>query len=168
MQFIPDPNLKKEFHVPFLEDATAGNSRGHATSKTMEQLQREIIEALNELGAQNVVFVPGTFPTNPKRHGFRITFALGNVPGRMDVAGLPIRQETTTRKDQALKQALYLFKEFLRSELDARIYRPGYVALVPHLIGPNNKTVIEALLESGTLPDMRVYAPLLPAGVESA
>lgn len=169
MQFIPDETIKTEFEfvVPYLEEATAQNSRGHATKKTQDELKREIVDLLNELGARKVTFMQGAFPTSPKRYGYRITFRLSGIPGRMDVAGLPIRNETPTRKDQALKQALYLFAEMLRAELDARIYRPGYVALVPHLIGEGEQTVIESLLASGMLPDMSAYAPMLPAGAMS-
>lgn len=165
MQFVPDVNFKPSLEVPYLEDARASNSAGHSTTKTQAALQREIISLMNDLGAQNVVFVPGTFPTSPKRYGYLVTFNFVGVAGRIPIAGLPIRSETSDRKDKALRQALYLFREYLQGEMNARIFRPGHVPLVPYLLGDGDQTVMEAIVSSGRLPDLAQHAPrLLSAG----
>lgn len=162
MQFIPDMPKTITVTVPYFEDITAKDVPGRAVEKTINFYQQRIVDLLLQLGAGAVVFFPGKYPTSPERYGFQIQFSLNGVPGRFDVAALPIRKETATKKDRALAQALYLVGNWLETEVYSAAYRPGAVALVPFLIGDGGKTVTEELVARGVLVDIR--APKLPGG----
>jgi len=152
MNFIPDQLHATKLDIPFFEEQKGENIPGRGTTKSCEKLQQEIRELMLKLEAFNTVFTPGTFADKPKRYGYRLTFRLAGVAGRMEIAALPIRNETATRKDRALAQALYLVRNWLEAEVFSQVYRPGSMPLVPYLIGAGDKTVIEALVESGSLP----------------
>ena len=152
MTFIPEKPQSQRMVVPFYEDITAKDVPGRRAEKEHEYYQKQIRELLLQLGAGRVNFIPGTHDERPKRYGFQITFSLNGIPGRIDVAALPMRHETPTKKKQALAQALFLVRDWLSAELYSAIYRPGSIALVPYLIGDRGKTVTEALVELQMLP----------------
>ena len=150
--FVPDPLHAQKLDIPFFEEQTGKDIPGRGTTKTCEKLQQEIRELMLKMEAFGVVFMPGTFNEKPKRYGYRLTFRLAGMAGRMEIAALPIRNETPNKKNRALAQALYLVRNWLESEVFSQVYRPGSMPLVPYLVGAGDKTVIEALVESGSLP----------------
>jgi hypothetical protein len=155
VKFIPEPVTTAAPKVPFFEDSQDRKIPGRGTEKSAEKLQAEIRQLMLELDAGNIVFSPGQFevaPGIPQRHGWLITFSLNGLPGRMEIAALPMRHETPSVKDKALRQALYLVRNWLESEVFSAMYRPGAVPLIPFLIGVGDKTVTEMMLASGELP----------------
>lgn len=149
--FVPDKNALGKMAVPFFEDQSEARIPGRGTEKTLSQLQGEIIELMARLGAGGVFFVPGTHPGVPKRYGFQVHFNINGIAGRIDVAALPIKTETPTKKDRALAQALFLVRSWLEAEAFSSVYRPGAVSLLPFLIGEGGQTVTEAFISSGRL-----------------
>ena len=164
--FIPDKPIDDTLEVPFFEDSSEQKIPGRGTEKSHEQLQSEIVDLMLKLGAGAARFAAGKFPTKPERYGWQITFSMNGVPGRIELAALPIRQETPSKKKQALAQALYLFRNYLEGEVWSAVYRPGAIALLPFLMGEGGKTVTEALMERNILPDVSPYwlPPLLGSG----
>lgn len=155
VNFIPEPVSRGSDQIPYFEDSSEVKIPGWRTRKDAPTLQREIMGLMLKLNAGNVNFTPGRFPAapnQPQRYGYLMTFSLNGIPGRMEIAALPLRKETAIRKDDALQQALFLVRNWLESEIYSVMYRPGSVPLIPFLIGAGNKTVTEALLESTDLP----------------
>lgn len=165
--FIPDKPSAPALEVPFFEDITAKDVPGRGVTKPIDFYQKQIVNLMLKLGAGKVLFVPGTFPTLPKRYGYQITFSLNGIPGRIDVAALPMKKETPNRKDRALAQAIYLLQLWLEAEVFSTIYRPGAISLVPYLIGEGGKTVTEALAERANLPQLITAKYELPSEVQS-
>ena len=152
MTFIPEKPSSVEQHVPFYEDVTGKEVPGRWTTKPITQLQKEISQLLQRLNAALIAFIPGTHAGSPKRYGYQITFKLNGIPGRVDIAALPMRLEHPKKKDRALAQALFLTRNWLEAEVHSSLYRPGAIALVPFLIGEGGKTVTEMLVERQELP----------------
>ncbi len=155
VQFIPEPVTTAARNIPYFEDSQNRKIPGRGTEKSAEKLQQEIRQLMLELDAGNIVFSPGTFqvaPGVPARYGWLMTFSANGLKGRMEIAALPMRHATPAKKDQALRQALYLVRNWLESEVFSVLYRPGAVPLIPFLIGTGNKTITEALLESTDIP----------------
>jgi len=150
--FIPDKAELQKQAVPFFEDQSDAKIPGRGTEKQLAQLQGEIIELMGRLRAGGVTFIQGTHPGTPKRYGFQIGFNINGVPGRIDVAALPIKNETDAKKDRALAQALYLVRNWLEAEVFSAVYRPGAISLVPFLIDDSGRTMTEALVTSGKFP----------------
>lgn len=153
--FIPDKLDAPVLNVPYFEDQKEHGIPGRGTDKSPQQIQTEIRNIMSRLGAGNVVFSPGKFQDKPIRYGYQITFFMAGIPGRIDIAALPIKSETAVRKEKALAQALYLVRNWLEGELFSQIYRPGNVPLLPYLIGANDVTVQEAMIKSGSLPMLK-------------
>jgi hypothetical protein len=151
MNFIPDLDVK-EAEITYFEDSADRGIPGRGTHKNVDQLQREIKKLLMQLGAFEVVFVPGVIAGDPIRYGFRILFRFSATKGRIDCAALPMRSETPKRKKDALEQALYLVRNKLEAEYYSSFYEPGTLPLVGYLIGANGNTVTEELVSMGNLP----------------
>ena len=155
VQFIPEPATTAARNIPYFEDSQDRKIPGRGTEKSADKLQQEIRQLMLELDAGNIVFSPGKFevsPGVPARYGWLMTFSANGLKGRMEIAALPMRRESPAKKDQALRQALYLVRNWLESEVFSVLYRPGAVPLIPFLIGTGNKTITEALLESTDIP----------------
>lgn len=157
MTFIPDTPVSKSLNAPYFEDSKDEAIPGRRTDKSEERLQSEIKDLMLQLGASAIQFLPGKFPGNPVRYGYQVTFSVNGVRGRMDLAALPMHSETASKKSQALRQALYLFRNYLESEVWSAVYRPGAIALLPFLIGDNGKTITESLVENHILPEVSPY-----------
>lgn len=84
-----------------------------------------------------------------------MTFMIGGMAGRMEVAALPMKNEAPGKKEKALAQALYLVRNWLEGEAFSQVYRPGNVPLLPYLIGAGDVTVQEAVSKSGNLPMLK-------------
>lgn len=157
VNFIPEPVKTSVFQVPYFEDSSEVKVPGWRTRKTAKQLQLEILDLMLKLNAGNVIFTPGSFPAapdQPPRYGYLMTFSFNGIPGRMEIAALPLRKETQIRKNDALEQSLFLVRHWLESEVYSVMYRPGSVPLIPFLIGAGNRTVTEMMVESGNLPKL--------------
>jgi len=149
--FIPDLKIEAQT-IPFFEDVKADVAPGYRTRMKPKALQNEIANLLMKLGAGAITFVPGQYPGVPIRYGYQLRFNLQGIPGRIDIAALPMRTETATKKESAQAQALFLVRDWLQGEVFSTIYRPGTMPLMPYLIGEGGKTVTEAMIETRRLP----------------
>lgn len=155
MQFIPNgvTTTSSLPDVPYFEDSAKHNIAGRRTDKPVEKLQREVEAELSELGGYRIRFAEGQYQDNARRrHGYRITFLYAGNEARIDVAALPMRSETPTRRKQAMAQALYLLRDWLIAERLSWVYRPSAMPLLPYITGADGRTVIEVMAASGTLP----------------
>src|SRR5688572_21957479 len=120
MKFIPDIDVKHR-EVPFFEDTTISGAMGNLT-KDLNYYQSKVAQAMNRLDGIVTGFMPIKSDGTPLRYGFRISFVLHSIPGRIDCAALPMRTETAVKKNKALSQALYLLWKKLDAEADAWVY----------------------------------------------
>lgn len=134
-----------KLEVPYFEDSKEQEIPGRGTTKDLEALQDEVAKHLRTLGARGIRFFLGQDKSKPRRWGYEIEFELNGIPGRINILALPLRNETEVKRDRALAQALYLFRNQLESEVFSRIYRPGAVALLPYLVGNDGLTVMDSM-----------------------
>ena len=170
MNFIPEQS-KDSKRVPYYEDATKADGwQGQATDKTIKALQSEITQSISRLGGLVTGFQRGMFENEDgKRDGFRIHYAIEaadgrQVPGRIDIAALPIKPDLGPRadinrhKELSLKMALYMLRVALDGTWFLQQLSPGYAALVPFMLGPGKKTISELWADSSIMNN------LLPPG----
>lgn len=156
--FIPDEkDQPEESKVPFWEDASNEiGVVGYTTTKTTKQLQSEIRRAMGFLGGTINGFQSGTVPWKgahgDKRYAFRIYFTWQGVDGRLDVAALPIRKETASRKRNARRHALYSVMLRLEGLFNSQIVMPGDFPLMPYLLNDKGQTFSQWLVDEGKLP----------------
>jgi hypothetical protein len=164
--FTFQPEENKAVIVPFYEDAKERDGwQGQATTKSIKKLQDEIAQAINRLGGIVSGFQRGTFQIeNQKREGFQIHYHLKApngqlVPGRLDVAALPVRDRwSETKKDKSLRMALYMVREGLAGMWLMQQLSPGYAALMPFMLTDDHKTVSQLWSETP------IMSHLLPPG----
>lgn len=149
--FIPDFKAPQTA-TPWFEDSSKLEIPGRGTQKSTEKLQQEIAAILGKMGAFAIYYTSGQFPGKPTRFGYRVHFQWANAAGRIDIAALPMKHETPDKKQKALAQALYLFRDKVQADFYASMYEPGGLPLIAYLLDNNGKTVTEALIESGNLP----------------
>ncbi len=151
--FIPDHTRITSPTALFFEDSFAEGIAGYRVRRDVSDYQNEVAAALNKLGGSGVAFTPGKYQSNGRlRQGFRITFSIGINQARIDCAALPLRTHTDKKQATAMGQALYLLRNELEAAWMAWVYKPGTMPLVPYLIGPDGRTVAEALSDNGTIP----------------
>lgn len=134
MKFIPDQPAEAKQHVPFFEDSSEEEISGRGTTLSANQLLGEIEDELFKLGARRVVVQEGKFDTKPVRYGYIIGFLFHEHNAQIEVAALPIKAFTDTKKDKALRQALYLLRNWLKAEREALLYRPTSQPLLPYVL----------------------------------
>lgn len=154
--FVPDDFELKDPTIPWFEDASAAlGVKGHKTSKTIDQLKLEIRAAFSSLGAGVTAFKQGHFDKvgNEKfRYAYQIEFTYGDRDARMIIAALPIRNETASKKEQALKQVLFTVREMLESQFNSGLLIPGSAPLVQYMLDDHGRTLAEALSEQSSVP----------------
>jgi hypothetical protein len=129
--------------VPFFDDITKdGGWQGHTTTKSIETLKSEIVQAISRLGGLVAGFQKGTFDD---REGFRIHYTIENgngqlMPGQFDLAALPVktdyrlRRTLDDRREQSLKMALYMTRQALDGLWFLQQLSPGYIGLLPWML----------------------------------
>lgn len=171
MDFIPEQSSESK-QVPYYEQATSAEGwQGQSTQKTLTALRSEITQSISRLGGLVMGFQRGTFQgTEEEREGFRIHYTVEasdgrQVPGRIDIAALPIdptinwnRADKSKHKESSLKMALYMLRVALDGTWFLQQLSPGYAALVPFMLGPGKKTISELWTESSIMNN------LLPPG----
>ena len=152
MPFIADKVNQPLIKVPYFEDASKElGIQGHTTRKSIVQLRAEVSSAMAALGGGVTSFVDGQYSEG--RYWVRIEFMLGKARGRIDLATLPFRKHPIpAKKEQAIKQCLFVFRDSLRAEYNSMLMIPGSIPLVPYLLGAEDKTVTEFMLERGDVP----------------
>lgn len=169
MNFIPDTSNNKSVEVPYFDDVTSDSGwQGQTTSKSIETLKSEIMSSINRLGGLVTGFQRGQFIVgSQKRDGFRLTYVVETptgqmVPGRIDIAALPVkgdhslRRSYETRREKSLKMALYMLRTALDGTWFLQQLSPGYSALMPWMLASGEKTISQLWGESP------VMARLLP------
>lgn len=154
--FSFQPEEKKAVSVPFYEDAKEKDGwKGQATTKSVSKLQDEISQAINRLGGIVSGFQRGTFfIDDQQREGYQIHYHLKApngrlVPGRLDVAALPVRaRRDPMKKEKSLRMALYMVREGLEGMWLMQQLSPGFAALMPFMLGDDNKTISQMWSES--------------------
>lgn len=145
--FIPkQPDVSPQ-SVPYFEDSADLNIIGSDLRKDLSYYMSTVVRLLGRLDGTGVRFEEGVYsnPDGPDRHGYRITFMAYNLPAVIHCAALPIRKETPRKHDQALAQALYILAHKLQGLVNAYIFEPDSLPLVPHLIGGGGKTITESV-----------------------
>lgn len=173
MSFIPE-QPKDSQQVPFFDDVSKeAGWQGQSTTKSIKALQAEIIEAVGRLGGLVINFQRGLFQgLGESRDGFQVHYVVEGaegrqVPGRIDIAALPVKPDTfrsnsvDKRREQSLKMALYMLRMALDGTWFLQQLSPGYSALVPFMIGAGtDKTLSQLWSESSIMNN------LLPPGDE--
>lgn len=172
MNFIPTQPEKAQ-DVPYYEDVTSQDGwQGQDTTKSMETLKSEVVQAISRLGGLVVGFQRGKFETEVgAREGFRIHYSIEAsngkmVAGRIDIAALPIksdisyRRTSEQRQERSLKMALYMFRNSMKGVWFLQQLSPGYSALMPWMLvdGKEGKTISQLWSESTVMKN------LLPPG----
>lgn len=151
MNFIPE-QPKEAQSVPYFEDATSADGwQGQSTTKSVKALQSEIREAISYLGGEIISFQSGRFD-EIDREGFLIRYVMVSpdgreLPGRINIAALPLRAFSPRKHDQTLRMALYMVHLALKGVWFLQQLSPGFSALVPFMMGPGNKTISELWAE---------------------
>jgi hypothetical protein len=155
MKFIPDESKSNVMVVPFFEDSSDEKVSGRGTTLTAKQLQTEIEDELIKLGARRVIVTEGRFDTKPVRYGYIVSFLFHDHEAQIEVAALPMRQATESKKDKALRQALYLLRNWLKAEREALLYRPTSQPLLPYVLAEGGeRTLIQIAAERLGVPLM--------------
>lgn len=171
MNFVPEQPTDST-KVPFFDEADKeAGWQGQATTKSIKTLQSEIIESISRLGGLVINFQRGSFQSEfGNRDGFRVHYVVQagdgrQVPGRIDIAALPVKPDTyrsnsiDKRREQSLKMALYMLRTALDGTWFLQQLSPGYSALIPFmLMSGTGKTVSELWAESSVMNN------LLPPG----
>ena len=164
--FIPEqPNEAQQ--VPFFDDVTGeGGWQGHGTSKSIDTLKAEIISSIARLGGLVSGFQRGTFQiSGQERDGFQIHYSIETpdgsmVPGRIDVAALPIkkvasrRKSEKTRREKSLRMALYMLRQAMDGLWFLQQLSPGYAPMMPWMIGKGGKTISQLWAESPVMSNL--------------
>jgi hypothetical protein len=151
--FIPAGDTYKDRTIYF-EDSTTEHIPGYSCTRSTEALQGAISKVLHRMGADGVWFSrPGMFVGSPPRDGYEIGFKFGKMAGRITCAALPLRgKDTKYKRDQALKQALFLMLNQLEASLYISINKPAADSLIPYLLDSGGRTLIETLIDAGSIP----------------
>ena len=168
MTFIPS-TPSESVKVPCYEDAKASDGwQGQTTTKSVKVLQSEISAAIGRLNGNVSSFQEGTFEIGKdKRRGFRIHYMVSTpsgspIPGRIDIAALPIkiswRQKRTekTRQEKSLRMALYMARIAFEVSWFLMKLSPGYAPMIPFMLANQDKTVSQMWSDS---PAMKMLAP---------
>lgn len=98
---------------------------------------------------------------NVIRYGYVVEFMFtGGARGRMHIAAIPMRKETTTKKNQVLAMALVNRAEFFKTAYSTRIHDPYSNPLFEYLLLDGDKTVAQMIVEKKNLA-------MLGAGLKS-
>jgi len=159
-KFIPE-QPQKAVKVPFYEDVKGDAGwQGHRTRKTVEGLKAEIASAVGRLGGIVSGFQRGVFNIDGnKREGFQIHYAIEDqgeryLPGRLDVAALPVRGSSRKAQDDSLAMALYMVREAINGLWFLQQLSPGYAPLMPWMLTPGGETVSQLWAESSVMNNL--------------
>ena len=167
MNFVPEQN-KQTQTVPYFEDTKEKDGwQGQATTKSIDRLKTEVAESITRLGGFVSGFQQGTFMVEKQqRQGFQIHYSITApngqfVPGRLDVAALPVRSDTWDgkKKDKSLRMALYMLREGLDGMWLFQQLSPGFAPLMPFMIANNEGETVSQLWAKSS-----VMSNLLPPG----
>ena len=169
--FIPE-QPKKSVDVPYFDDVTGDAGwQGQSTTKSLETLKSEIVQAVSRLGGLVTGFQKGLFQVGTsKREGFRVSYNLETpdgkmIPGRIDVAALPVRPAVSgryasfqSRSEKSLKMALYMLRNSFDGLWFLQQLSPGFAPLMPFMLAKGDQTISQLWSETAMMSN------LLPPG----
>jgi hypothetical protein len=164
-RFVPIEDDKPTVDVPYLDEARATDGwQGQDTSLSYDRLKSELTNVLARLGGMVSTFQRGAYEIGGlKRAGVQVSYSIEGpngvmVRGRLDVAALPVKgpkrqhgwaETLRKREDAALRMALYNVVQALRSQWVLKQLNPGYIPLMPWLLGKGDATLSELYAEAG-------------------
>jgi hypothetical protein len=89
--FTPTDEPQDKIEVPFFEDARSGFAPYYSSQKSVQDAKSQVGVELAKLGATDWYFKDGFFGVDPKRYGYEVKFVYMGFPGKLMVAGLPIK-----------------------------------------------------------------------------
>ena len=174
-EWIPEKTTKALI-IPYFDEVTSeGGWRGMSTGKSMDALKSEVTQAMARLGGVVAGFVRGKIvpiedETNPERDGFQIHYAVESenekmVPGRLDIAALPVRLKTRRsrpgslerQREASLKMALFMARDALTGLWFLRVLSPGFAPLMPWMLvgkGKDAQTLTQLWSESPVMKQL--------------
>lgn len=168
MGFIPE-TPKESVKVPYYDNVKSSDGwQGQTTTKSIDTLKAEIASAVGRLGGLVSSFQSGSFDTeSQKRDGFRIHYSIQTpngkyVPGRIDIAALPIKtgsyysRTEKARREKSLRMALYMTRIAFEGSWFLMQLSPGYAPMIPFMLADAERTVSQMWIES---PTMKMLAP---------
>jgi IS1 family transposase len=171
MNFIPEQS-KKAADVPYFENVTASDGwQGQSTTKSIETLKSEIVQAISRLGGTVQSFQRGKFQIGEiEREGFQVSYFIETSTGklfngRVDIAALPnkydprSRSNIEKRREQSLKMALFMFRNAMDGLWFLQQLSPGYSGLIPWMLPEGSDETLTQLWSKTAMMDN-----LLPRG----
>lgn len=171
MNFIPEQS-KKAADVPYFEDVNSSDGwQGQSTTKSIETLKSEIVQAISRLGGTVQSFQRGKFQIDKyEREGFQVSYFIETSKGklfngRVDIAALPnkfdqrSRSNIDRRREQSLKMALYMFRNAMDGLWFLQQLSPGYSGLIPWMLQEGSDKTLTQLWSEKAMMDN-----LLPPG----
>jgi hypothetical protein len=169
--FIPD-EPKEPAEVPYFDDVkTEDGWQGHTTTKSLDTLKSEIVQAVSRLGGTVTGFQKGRFTIGAKaRQGYRVLYTIDSgdgrlLPGRIDIAALPVKEVDSNRyssyekrQEKSLKMALYMLRNGFDGLWFLQQLSPGFAPLMPFMLAKNDLTISQLWSEK------TIMGNLLPAG----
>lgn len=140
--------------VPYFEEARADLAPYYDNFKhwTVKKAQQAVQDEIVKLEGTVTGFIAGVFEDPRPRYGYRIEFVFKGAPGRINLAGLPLRHTATQRKIDGVRvQALLNVRDWLKTQVTSMIFSPGNNPLIPHLLGPGNRTMAEFIADRASL-----------------
>jgi hypothetical protein len=169
--FIPD-EPKTPADVPYFDDVKSEDGwQGFTTTKSIETLKSEITQSVSRLGGTVTGFQKGTFTIGANtRQGYRVLYTIDCgggklMPGRIDVAALPVRKAVSgryssyeSRQEKSLKMALFMLRDGFDGLWFLQQLSPGFAPLMPFMLAKNDLTISQLWTESSLMEN------LLPPG----
>lgn len=150
---IDSDALKDEINVPFFEDATGDTAPNYRTRRTVLEAQGELSRWVGKHGGIVTGIIPVKFNSDRGiRYGYIVEFMFqGGARGRIHVAALPMRTESSPKKEQVLAQALLNRAEFFKAAFTSRIHDPYSNPLLQYLLVDGEHTVAQMIVEKKKL-----------------
>ena len=117
------------------------------------------------VGFQKGVFLVG----ENKRDGYRVSYIIHvgekTIPGRIDIAALPVKEfisgraaSVEIRRETSLKMALFMLRDAFDGMWFLQQLSPGFAPLMPFMLAEGDKTITQLWSENNAM------ANLLPSG----
>lgn len=153
--FTPDTK-EDDLEIPLFEDCRSDFAPYYGGKVSIKSAESQVASELSKLGGYIMGFHKGAFGEDEhKRYGYEVKFAYGGAFGIIQVAGLPIRNETDNRIERVRIQALLNVRDWLKSAVTMKIFAPGSDPLLPHLLLPDGETTIaDYIISQGGLPEI--------------
>lgn len=154
--FTPE-NKDSTITAPWFEEARADLAPYYSSTVTLKSAQAQVVSEMGKLMAAVTNFQAGKFEVNKRqRFGYVIEFLLNGAPGRIQVAGLPIKSYTPAKETRVRVQCLLNVRDWLKAAVTMQVFSPDTSPLIPYLLVPGaggqQYTVAEYILSRGNLP----------------